>query len=163
MNNTLDKKLENNTKCKILDPSCGSGVFLVESLRRIIDKNLELKSKLTHDELKEILTSNIYRIDIDKDAIQMTILSIQLTLFDYLDIEEIKNFQIPPLLNKNFFNADFFDLDASFNQLNDFDLIVGNPPWGSKQKSHLDYCKENNLANLIKRLRNHFCLESGIL
>lgn len=35
LNNTLDKKLKNNTACKILDPSCGSGVFLVESLRRI--------------------------------------------------------------------------------------------------------------------------------
>ena len=35
-----DKKLKNNSACKILDPSCGSGVFLVESLRRIIDKHI---------------------------------------------------------------------------------------------------------------------------
>ena len=115
LNNTLDKKLETLTNCKVLDPSCGSGVFLVESLRRIIDKNIELKSKLTNDELKDILTSNIYGIDIDKDAIQMTILSIQLTLFDYLEIDEIKNFQMPPLLNKNFFIADFFNLDATLH------------------------------------------------
>lgn len=158
LNNTLDKKLENNTNCKVLDPSCGSGVFLVESLRRIIDKNIELKSKLTDDELKDILTSNIYGIDIDKDAVQMTILSIQLTLFDYLEIDEIKNFQMPPLLNKNFFIADFFNLNASFNQLNDFDLIVGNPPWGSKQKSHITYCKENNLPMPNKEIAQSFLL-----
>lgn len=158
LNNTLDKKLKNNTNCKVLDPSCGSGVFLVESLRRIIDKNLELKSKLTPSELKEILTSNIYGIDIDKDAIQMTILSIQLTLFDYLDIKEIKHFKMPQLLNKNFFNDDFFNLDGLFNSLNDFDLIVGNPPWGSKQNSHIEYCKEKNLHISNKQIAQSFLL-----
>lgn len=158
LNNTLDKKLKNNTSCKVLDPSCGSGVFLVESLRRIIDKNLELKSKLTPNDLKEILTSNIYGIDIDKDAIQMTILSIQLTLFDYLDIKEIKHFKMPQLLNKNFFNDDFFNLDGLFNSLNDFDLIVGNPPWGSKQKSHIEYCKEKKLHISNKQIAQSFLL-----
>lgn len=71
-------------------------------MRRIIDKNIELKSKLTPNELKDILTSNIYGIDIDNDAIQMTLLSIQLTLFDYLNVEEIKHFKMPELINKNF-------------------------------------------------------------
>ena len=67
LNNTLDEKLNNNVNCKVLDQSCGSGVFLVETLRRIIDKNLEKKSPLTPDELKKILTKNIFGIDIDKD------------------------------------------------------------------------------------------------
>ncbi len=158
LNNTLDKKLKNNTNCKVLDPSCGSGVFLVESLRRIIDKHIEVNSTITSDELKEILTSNIYGIDIDKDAIQMTILSIQLTLFDYLDIKEIKHFKMPQLLNKNFFNDDFFNLDGLFNSLNDFDLIVGNPPWGSKQKSHIEYCKEKDLPVSNKQIAQSFLL-----
>ena len=158
LNNTLDKKLKNNTTCKVLDPSCGSGIFLVESLRRIIDKNLELKSKLTPNELKEILTSNIYGIDIDKDAIQMTILSIQLTLFDYLDVEEIKHFKMPELLNKNFFNDDFFNLDGLFNSLNEFDLIAGNPPWESKQKSHIEYCEKMDLPNSNKQIAQSFLL-----
>ena len=159
LNNTLDKKLKNNTSCKILDPSCGSGVFLVESLRRIIDKNIELKSKLTPNELKDILTSNIYGIDIDNDAIQMTLLSIQLTLFDYLNVEEIKHFKMPELINKNFFNDDFFNLNGLFNSLNGFDLIVGNPPWGSKQqKSHIDYYNKNNLPVTNKQIAQSFLL-----
>ena len=159
LNNTLDKKLKNNTSCKILDPSCGSGVFLVESLRRIIDKNIELKSKLTPNELKDILTSNIYGIDIDNDAIQMTLLSIQLTLFDYLNVEEIKHFKMPELINKNFFNDDFFNLNGLFNSLNGFDLIVGNPPWGSKQqKSHIEYCKEKKLHISNKQIAQSFLL-----
>ena len=159
LNNTLDKKLKNNTSCKVLDPSCGSGVFLVESLRRIIDKNIELKSKLTPNELKDILTSNIYGIDIDNDAIQMTLLSIQLTLFDYLNVEEIKHFKMPELINKNFFNDDFFNLNGLFNSLNGFDLIVGNPPWGSKQqKSHIEYCKEKKLHISNKQIAQSFLL-----
>lgn len=161
LNNTLDKKLKDNSNCKVLDPSCGSGVFLVESLRRIIDNHLEVNSTVTPNELKDILTSNIYGIDIDKDAIQMTILSIQLTLFDYLDVEEIKHFKMPELLNKNFFNDDFFNLDGLFNTLNDFDLIVGNPPWGSKQKSHIDYCKEKNLPISNKQIAQSFLLRVG--
>lgn len=159
LNNTLDKKLKNNTSCRILDPSCGSGVFLVESLRRIIDKNIELKSKLTPNELKDILTSNIYGIDIDNDAIQMTLLSIQLTLFDYLNVEEIKHFKMPELINKNFFNDDLFNLNGLFNSLNGFDLIVGNPPWGSKQqKSHIEYCKEKKLHISNKQIAQSFLL-----
>lgn len=158
LNNTLDKKLKNNSACKILDPSCGSGVFLVESLRRIIDKHLEVNSTITSNELKNILTSNIYGIDIDNDAIQMTILSIQLTLFDYLEIEEIKHFKMPELLNKNFFNDDFFNLEGSFNSLNDFDLIVGNPPWGSKQKSHIEYCEKMDLPISNKQIAQSFLL-----
>lgn len=158
LNNTLDKKLKNNTACKILDPSCGSGVFLVESLRRIIDKHIEINSSITSTELKNILTSNIYGIDIDKDAIQMTILSIQLTLFDYLEIEEIKHFKMPELLNKNFFNDDFFNFEGLFNSLNDFDLIVGNPPWGSKQKSHIEYCEKMDLPISNKQIAQSFLL-----
>lgn len=158
LNNTLDEKLNVNLNCKVLDPSCGSGVFLVESLRRIIDKNLEFKPTLASDDLKDILTSNIYGIDIDRDAIQMTILSIQLTLFDYLDIDEIKNFKMPQLLNKNFFVDDFFNLDGAFNSLNDFDLIVGNPPWGAKQKSHIDYCQKKDLPISNKQIAQSFLL-----
>ena len=159
LNNTLDKKLKKNADCKVLDPSCGSGVFLVEALRRIIDNHLEIISTITPNELKEILTSNIYGIDIDKDAIQMTLLSIQLTLFDYLGVEEIKHFKMPELINKNFFNDDFFNLDGEFNSLDAFDLIVGNPPWGSKQqKSHINYYKKNKLPVTNKQIAQSFLL-----
>ena len=36
---------QEETSCKVLDPSCGSGIFLVESLRRIIDKEIFVRSK----------------------------------------------------------------------------------------------------------------------
>ena len=37
--NTVSRYLRTTTesKCRVLDPACGSGIFLVETLRRIID------------------------------------------------------------------------------------------------------------------------------
>ena len=158
LNETLDQKLNGEKSCKILDPSCRSGVFLVEALRRIIEHNLKTNPDLTPDDLKEILTDNIYGIDIDKDAINITLLSIQLTLFDYLTNEQINSFEMPKLLNKNFFADDFFNLDGKFNELDDFDLIIGNPPWGSKNELHIDYCKKNNIPYSNNQIAQSFLL-----
>ncbi|MBR2857910.1 N-6 DNA methylase, partial [bacterium] len=78
LDNTLDVKLKNNNNCKILDPSCGSGVFLVESLRRIINKNIKSKGDLSNDELINIVKNNIYGVDKDENALYLTSLSITL-------------------------------------------------------------------------------------
>ena len=145
LDNTLDLKLENKDSCKILDPSCGSGVFLVESLRRIINKNLKSKDKLNNTELINIVKNNIYGVDKNENAIYLTQLSIILTVFDYLNLSEIDKFEMPDLIGKNLFIEDFFNETADFNNLDNFDLIVGNPPWGGENTLHLNYCKENEI------------------
>ena len=145
LDRTLDVKLEKNDNCKILDPSCGSGVFLVESLRRIINKHLKSIDKLSNDELINIVKNNIYGVDKDKNAIYLTILSITLTVFDYLDTSEINSFQMPTLFGENLFNDDFFNEKGDFNKLNNFDLIIGNPPWGREDTLHLKYSEENDI------------------
>lgn len=48
---TVEKHLkadDKNYNCRILDPSCGSGIFLVESLRRIIEKYIKVKNIKSH-------------------------------------------------------------------------------------------------------------------
>lgn len=140
--------------CKILDPACGSGIFLVETLRKIISqhqkntpdyhKDIE-KYKTT---VKQLLANNIYGIDKDPNAVNVAIFSLYVTLLDYLQPPEIVNFKFPPLLNKNFFVADFFDLKADYNQILSkikFDFIIGNPPWGKINESvtlYEDYWKK---------------------
>lgn len=144
---TIDKILnrESGYSCKVLDPACGSGIFLVETLRKIIEKyiasGVDLKSEEFKTSIKEIVKENIYGIDKDLSAVQVAIFSIYLTLLDYLEPPEIETFKFPILLNRNFFEADFFDSKAIFNELLnevEFAYIIGNPPWmrgkGEKEK-----------------------------
>ena len=135
---TVEKHFENNSKsgsCITLDPACGSGIFLVETLRKIIEqyRKNNKSQELTADVLKKIASENIYGIDEDPNAIQVAMFSIYLTLLDYQDPADIEKFRFPPLLNSNFFEANFFntksDLFETKLQSVDFDFIIGNPPW----------------------------------
>ncbi|KZX16733.1 type IIS restriction enzyme Eco57I [Methanobrevibacter cuticularis] len=164
LDETLDKHLSSNSSCKILDPSCGSGVFLVESLRRIIEKN-RLNGKISSDKLISLVTENIYGIDKDSDAINISIFSIYLTILDYLSDEDIKNFRFPKLKYTNFFDDDFFNPTPNFNlnKLKPFDLIIGNPPWGSDNGYHLDWYKEKKIPVSNKQIAESFLAKSGEL
>jgi len=123
--------------CKVLDPSCGSGIFLVETLRKIIEKyiedtDIEIRSEKFKTAIKNLALENIYGIDKDLSAVQVAVFSIYLTLLDYLEPPAIETFQFPLLFNSNFFEGDFFDEQAAFNSKlkeTEFTFILGNPPW----------------------------------
>ena len=141
---TIDPFLENNFTCKVLDPSCGSGIFLVETLRKIIEKNIEKEEtkQLSDDKLKNLLKENIFGIDIDENAINIAIFSLYITLLDYKEPKEIENFTFPANLKKtNFFVSDFFATDYLDEKLKDiqFDFIIGNPPWRNVNKEQNEY------------------------
>lgn len=167
---TVEKHLsadDNNYNCRILDPSCGSGIFLVESLRRIIEKYVRVKKiKNTNTEsfregLKKLVCDNIFGIDKDYDAIQVAIFSIYLTLLDYQEPADIEKFKFPNLFGKNLICSDTFDVDnPELKDLEErklqFDYIIGNPPWkgsgGDQQaKAYLRNRrkKERNVRNAI--------------
>ncbi len=137
---TVTKRLNENkelTTCKVLDPACGSGIFLVESLRKIIEKHISVNgmpedSSVFKETIKQLATDNIFGIDKDESAVQVAIFSIYLTLLDYQEPPDIETFQFPLLLGTNFFIDDFFDTDAEYNVVLksvSFDYILGNPPW----------------------------------
>ena len=132
----LERKRPLTTDMKILDPSCGSGAFLVQCYRRLIEKQLqEQHSPLRPSELRHILTSQIFGVDRDGDACRVAELSLMLTLLDYItppDLESNPTFTLPNLRNTNIFEADFFDPDSSWTVITatqKFDWVVGNPPW----------------------------------
>jgi type I restriction-modification system DNA methylase subunit len=93
------------SKLKILDPACGSGSFLIGAYQYILDWHLEqyiqddpdkhargrpprLRQgrdgdwKLTIDEKKRILINNIYGVDIDAQAVEVTKLSLLLKVLE---------------------------------------------------------------------------------
>ncbi|ALJ04134.1 hypothetical protein APS56_02745 [Pseudalgibacter alginicilyticus] len=170
-------KKQQNSNCKVLDPSCGSGIFLVESLRRIIDKEIVVNSKenkykktISNEKLWRLLEDNIYGIDIDKNAIEITIFSLYITLLDYkTHPKEIENFEFRPLKDKNLFGgqkADFFNESNAFNTLFKkqvkLDFIVGNPPWGIvKTSRYVDYITERNRKELSRNLKEEISLSIG--
>jgi hypothetical protein len=130
------KELERGMK--ILDPACGSGVFLVLAYRRLIEKELaRLKRKLTPEELREILLESIYGVERERDACYVAEFGLILTLLHYIEPRELQNLnlKLPELHNERIFQCDFFDLEGKEGEGKfwqkgiTFDLIVGNPPW----------------------------------
>ena len=119
----------------MLDPACGSGIFLVQALRQIIEKYKDSNSgRITKEKLIQLAEENIYGIDQDKKAINVAIFSVYLTLLDHQDPSDIEKFTFPKLKETgNFHDADFFNKKAKYNtnfkKIN-FDFILGNPPWG---------------------------------
>ena len=146
----LDKTVTETLKMKksftILDPSCGSGAFLVDSYRRIVQENINNETYCEDDSLlKDLLTKNIYGIDINEEAIDVTIFSLYLTILDYKDPKTLSHFVLPNLKGNNLFVSDFFD-EKSLSKLIEknisFDFIIGNPPWGNEKHGlHMSYCK----------------------
>lgn len=142
--NTVAQHLKTATtsSCKILDPACGSGIFLVQSLRRIIDHFIshaseqEKTGEVFQKKLKELVLENIYGIDSDISAIQVAAFSIYLTLLDYQKPADISKFRFPNLLQNNLICQDSF-CETPFSNM-EFDYIIGNPPWKRGLKENED-------------------------
>lgn len=141
---------------KILDPACGSGIFLVSAYKRIIDwwrvSNYEitgdwiLPGKENLNELKRLLKDSIYGIDIATEAVDLAIFSLSLTLCDILSPKVIwENLRFDDL-NDNIVGSDFFDWYPK-NTNKKFDLIIGNPPF-------IEYgLRETKINSLITGLK----------
>lgn len=118
---------------KILDPACGSGIFLVLAYRRLIELYLKKNQEIAPQKLREILEQSIFGVERQPDACYVTEFSLILTLLHYLEPPQLhanKDFQFPSLHNTNVFEGDFFDKEMPFHDLGlEFDWIVGNPPW----------------------------------
>jgi len=148
---------------RILDPSCGSGIFLVDAFRRLVARWMYSQDtdEIPHGKLREILSNSIYGIDINADAIKVAAFSLYLALLDYLEPKAIwEEFRFPHLVydsqsttdaQRNLFPMDAFPYDESeklpFESL-EYDLVVGNPPWKrNRLPAHIArYCAKHNFA-----------------
>jgi len=160
---TVDEYFRNNPteyNCQVLDPACGSGIFLVETLRKLISQYEKVtKKEITSIEIIKLVKDNIYGIDYNVNALQISVFSLYLTMLDYQNPSDIEEFTFPYLLksdknkNPNFFENNFFDVEAEYNGIlkrKSINFIIGNPPYG---KSTVDknsfveqYIKLNKIA-----------------
>lgn len=146
----LDQVLPwNDTKhaLRILDPACGSGIFLVEAYRRLVERWRKVyRHSPPRQVLSKILTTSIFGIDIKRQALRVAAFSLYLALLDYLEPKAIwVDVQFPSLIGTNLIEVDFFDeeLKVQFGK-NSFDIIIGNPPWESQLTLHAQTFLRNN-------------------
>jgi len=113
----------------VLDPSCGSGAFLVQCYRRLVERCIAGKRKTHPPDLRNLLVNSVFGIDRDNDACQVTALSLLLAMLDYVEPPDVC--KLPNLIGQNIFVGDFFDPDPRSTRVGArrYDWVVGNPPW----------------------------------
>jgi type I restriction-modification system DNA methylase subunit len=76
---------------KVLDPACGSGIFLVEAFRRIVRHRVQQREgrMLSPTELRHILRDQITGIELNSEATRVAAFSLYLALMHYQDPPDI--------------------------------------------------------------------------
>ena len=157
----------------IIDPSCGSGIFLVEAYRRIVCRWMRTNgvSQITNEQLTAILKECIYGVDLNEEAVRVASFSLSLALCDFLDPRSIWNeLSFPKLVDTNLFVSDFFD-DKLDGRLTKYDIVIGNPPWKSQlTEKAIDYINNNHYVVGDKQIAQAFsikcatiCKETGVI
>lgn len=189
-------------KLRILDPSCGSGSFLIRAYERVMEHHVEWflahpdeqrprlcyrdgsgDLRLTTALKYQILTNNIYGVDIDGQAVEVTQLSLYLRMLQgetrqtmYAQRDFLGDNPILPPLEHNIkqgnslIASDFSLVPEELTQVSafswqrqfpasmgcgGFDAVIGNPPWGQK-------AVEFSAAEKAY-LREHYQVGRGIL
>jgi hypothetical protein len=168
LDNLVKKHIAKTKSCKILDPACGSGIFLVQTYRRIVQERLKAEN-LDINTLIKIAEENLYGIDKNGEALNVALFSVYIAILDFLKPFEIENgVKLPDLIGKNLFCNNFFNTNDANKPLEIWvekrqevvkqetheyneilrrkdlvlDFIVGNPPWivnsNSKDNKNID-------------------------
>jgi len=168
--NTVGKLIENKTpkeieKIKILDPACGSGSFLIGAYQYLLnwhkdfytqngkqskgkkDDLLTPTGELTTAEKKRILLNNIYGVDLDSNAVEVTKLSLLLKCMEGETKESIEaqtklfHDRVLPTLDNNI---------KSGNSLIDLDFYDGQIEFSGEERKIKPFSWQNNFPEVFK-------------
>ncbi len=123
---------------KILDPACGSGVFLVKAFQRLVYrwKKAHIDDQINGKVLAHLLEQNLFGVDLDPHAVRVSSFSLYLAMCDEIDPRDYwKEVHFPILRGRCLIAADFFDEGCNGFRTEDgeaYDIVIGNPPWGKK-------------------------------
>lgn len=150
----LEKVERSVHELTVLDPACGSGVFLVsffgrmaESLRRKRNYSKDTLDNEWAFDLQDLL-QKLYGIDSNPTACHITCFSLYLVLLEHLlprDVEYLRELNenkkaLQPLLAPHPKGYNTIYHDNLFNpklalEKKDFDVVIGNPPWVSDKQN----------------------------
>jgi len=154
--------LADKKNAKVLDPSCGAGIFLVLAFRKLFAARWEQDGKRPDTRIiQSILSRQIRGFDISESALRLAALSLYITAIELnASPRPPKSLKFPGRLQGVVLHnhrrpeerevTDFVlgslrpDLPNEFDH--DFDLVIGNPPW-SRLKSDTDEAKKINKAH----------------
>ena len=127
---------------RIVDPACGSGAFLVAAFdllareyRPAIEHLAALGGKVDFDPFDEIVTRNLYGVDLNAESVEITRLALWLKTarsrhrLQSLDATIMVG---DSLIEDAAFTARPFDWHAAFPEVfaeGGFDVVIGNPPY----------------------------------
>jgi hypothetical protein len=151
-------------KPRVIDSACGSGIFLVESFRRMVRHLCAEQNgkRVSRPQLRKILRDQIAGIDINEEAVRVAAFSLYLAFLHYQSPREINDERRLPHLKwvpeeerkrreKKAPGAQFFDVLLHANSFEVIGgkcpaevtqrfgagsaaIVVGNPPWGYPKK-----------------------------
>ncbi|HEX3152030.1 MAG TPA: N-6 DNA methylase [Gemmataceae bacterium] len=162
---------------RFLDPACGSGIFLVGLFNRLAEewkrKNPGARYDRRASGLMSILRDNLFGVDLNPIACRIAAFSLYLALLDQLappDIQELqrKGKMLPRLVfaageseseatGRTILCGDFFKPETVVSD--QFDLVVGNPPWASLEgpaSPAEQWCMVNHLPIANRQLAMAF-------
>lgn len=145
---------------RVLDPACGSGIFLVKAFQRLIHRWRRAHGGRAPrvSDLKPILAKNIVGVDRHPEAVRVACFSLYLAMADAIDpryyLKRDKVF--PQLRGTSLLPYDFFDESKpgirTDSDAGAYDLVLGNAPWGENTIESLSAALPTSGATVDRKL-----------
>lgn len=152
---------------RVLDPSAGGGVFLVEAFRRIAEARWRVDGRQPGAaELREILYQQLQGFDISEPALRLCTLGLYLTAIELDPRPNLAELRFPgPLMGSVLHDvASPVKGHAYIGSLSDrrlgdrhrhrYDVVLGNPPWSTwESTSETEVAVDEQIAAVAKAIR----------
>ena len=128
----FDEAIDSGKNIRVLDPSCGSGTFLLAAARRMLKAGMP----------PERIAQSVAGFDLNPLSILMSTANLAVFLATHKPSDAQTRTVIPPLqivCHDSIRNTSPFGRATTTTTMGQFDFVVGNPPWLAWDKLPPDY------------------------